>query len=100
MLETIFVVTTIQGERKSTRTVAWYPTLERALDAVAKDAGAMSDCLYDYAVVEEMAPGVYPEIRGEWWYQWHDDGEWKQIATPDSGAKPEWAVGICNWGIG
>lgn len=98
-IPTIFVVTVMEDEGKSPRSVGWMPTIERALEAAAKDTGSMHECRYSYLLIEETACGIYSVSDRQWWFEWRNQG-WHKISEPEKEMIPKWAVGIVNWGLG
>lgn len=95
----IFVVTVMEEGGKSPRSVGWLPTIDAALEAVRTDAGHMSSCRYSYALIEETGAGIYSISDKQWWFEWRDESL-QPIGTPEDEAKPTWATGIVNWGLG
>ena len=60
---------------ESTRTPGFYPTLDLAKRCVEENWGHISETIYDHAVVEEVAYGLYPATLSSHWYQWHQASE-------------------------
>ncbi len=78
------------------RAVGWYPSLERAIGAVLANEGGIDECRFTYAVVEEMAIGVYPTVKRQLWFKFVE-GNWKQL---DDDVYPYFSEGVTNWSIG
>jgi hypothetical protein len=60
------------------RTVGWFPTLARAVEAVTNNEGDLYEAgHYDHCVIEEVQVGLYPSIgRKEYqerWFKWKLD---------------------------
>jgi hypothetical protein len=98
----MFFITTIRvvdGKVKEKRTPGYSLSLEEAKDWVNRNVGSIDDRIYDYLVIEQIHPGIYslnlPEDNAQTWYKrnW-DEEKWESINIP------EFAIGICNWGIG
>lgn len=65
-------------------TVGWYVDEEEAFKAVMENRGGMEECLYDYAVIEEVPPGVYAIPSKEAWFKWNgDEGKFMPISKPE-----------------
>lgn len=76
------------------RCFGYFPTLEKAITAVACNAGDMEECYYNYLVIEEIPEGVHSVPISENWYVWNAEIGWVPCE------KPEWSIGIINWSIG
>jgi hypothetical protein len=98
----IFTITTIktrkpetEGERRlpdgmdvviaSSRSLGVYPTLALAKRCVEENWLHITEFFYDYAVIEEVAYGPYPDILSSHWYR-RDAGKDAFMACE----KPEW----------
>ncbi|MBX9685584.1 MAG: hypothetical protein K2X27_02710 [Candidatus Obscuribacterales bacterium] len=92
--EPIYTITLCENEGKSPRPVGWFHSLEEARRAIQSDAGHMSSYRYSYAVLEELLPGVYCQVKSQVWYVFRKDSWQREKKTPD------WAQGICNWALG
>lgn len=76
------------------RLVAWFPKPGRAREVVMGNEGDIYECgHYNYCVIEEVQPGLYPHVDREFWFQWRDKG-YVQIS------KPKWLKNSINFGIG
>lgn len=81
--------------RRTSRCFGYYADPAEAVKAVRTNRCNMHEALYNYIVIETIEYGIHPEVKGEIWYQWDDDGNcW---APCD---KPEWSFGTINWAIG
>ena len=76
------------------RLVGWFPTLGRAEEVVVNNEGDIYECgYYNYCIIEEVLPGLYPHVSREEWFEWKKEG---YILIP----KPEWLKDSINFGIG
>lgn len=98
-IPSIFVVTVMEDRGKSPRSVGWLPTIEAALEAVAKNSGSMHECRYSYLLIEETACGIFSISDRQWWFEWREDA-WQSLGAPGNKTTPHWAIGIVNWGLG
>lgn len=57
----------------SIRTFGFLETFEEAEQALNENACDMRECLYDYAVVEEMQPGIHPTAFNRWFYKFDEE---------------------------
>lgn len=65
------------------RAIGYFHTFEDADAAVRANAGDMEEHCHNYAVVEEVWPGVYPRAKQVQWYRWVE-GAYVPIATPEA----------------
>lgn len=70
----------------STRTVGYYLTKNEAELAVTNNAGDMCEWCYNYALIEQIKPGIYqsalPEDR--WWFKFNEETEqYESIVEPE-----------------
>lgn len=56
-----------------TRTPTFYHTLKDAKYIVENNVGDIWECCYQYAVIEEVDIGVYPDCIKRWFYKWEID---------------------------
>lgn len=96
----IFTVTTVRRANNplcaSPRTVAWYKTFKSAERAILNNACDMyEDGYYPYAVIEEIGPGMYPEVKKETWFEWDTN---KKAYVPCK--KPELFKNVVSFSIG
>lgn len=76
------------------RLVGWFPTLERAEEVVVNNEGDIYEHgYYNYCVIEEVFPGLYPHVGREEWFK---GGKGGYVLT----AKPGWLKNSMNFGIG
>ena len=96
----INVITTINSRTQSSRAVGYYPTIEEAKDIVINNRCDLNETIYDYAVIEDIAPGLYRYAEQPLWFVYNPkEDKYDQMEKP-----PEWAYEegiIMNWcGIG
>jgi len=108
---TIFVVTVFGGGgakltyRSRKRTWGWYSTWAAAHRAIAENHTDMFESLYyDTAVIEEYDEGILTESVERGWFrategpgEGNDSWLYPKVEKID---RPEWAAGICGWGMG
>lgn len=78
------------------RTFGFKETLEEAEYALNNNSCDMNECgYYNYAVVEEIHPGIHPIARQEIWFKW--DSEKEGFFRME---KPEETVDFINYALG
>lgn len=55
------------------RTFGFEKTFEDAEESLNTNRCDMFEYLYTYAVVEEMNPGIHPDVENRWFYKWDDE---------------------------
>ena len=55
------------------RTFGFEETFEAAEESLNTNRCDMFEYLYTYALVEEMNPGIHPEVENRWFYKWDDE---------------------------
>lgn len=104
---TIFFVAVYESERPyragGNRTWGWYETFEEAERAVLENHTDIFECTYDYAVIEEVGPGVMALGEVRQWYR----ADFKNRNPPGGHSPtvtrcdpPAFAEGTCNLCIG
>ena len=79
----------------STRTVAWYDNFDDAEKVVVCNNDDIWETCYQYAVIEEIEEGLYPEGTPRWFYKYNiATGEYNKID------EPEWMHQYANISIG
>lgn len=78
----------------SSRTVGYKESFEQADRAVRENHCDICEAIYEYACIEELEAGLYPDAKNVWWYKW--DPEMYGYAPID---EPECAKGSCNFSI-
>lgn len=67
-----------------TRAVAFYFSLSDAFETVINNAGDIWETCYDYAVIEEVEPGLYPYGHNRWFFKYDiNTGLYNLIDEPD-----------------
>ena len=85
----------IWGIAPVSRAWGWFLTLKEAVHEITTDRASIAECLYDYAAIEEVKPGVGAMGKAVYWAKWdHKKRGWKRCR------RPQWAVGLVNLGIG
>lgn len=101
-MDTIFLITVIQKIQRSsnhipdlgdTRCLGWYSNLDEAKFAVENNFNDMHEDLYEYAVIEEMNPGLKIPEKSRIFYQWKNNS-YQEINIPNE------VVILSNFGIG
>lgn len=65
-------------------TVGFFYEKEKALDAVHNNAGDINETIYDYAIVEEVEPGLYPCSTVRWLYKFdYKTKQYNPIEEPE-----------------
>ncbi len=68
------------GERDE---VGFFHEKENAFDAVKGNACDINETCYEYAIVEEVKPGIYSSTHNRWFFKYNRDrDEYVQIAAP------------------
>lgn len=66
------------------RVIAFYHEKETAIEAVKANAGDMYETCYDYAIVEEVEPGLYSGSITRWVFKYNRDIKgYEPIDEPD-----------------
>lgn len=92
MSDTIFLITVFDkcepDERWGydigyTRSVGWRPTFEMAEKAVKTNMCDIWETCYDYACIEELGYGLYPDPKETWFYKFNvETGCYEEIEEP------------------
>ena len=97
-MEKIFCVETIQGlDFEYERIVGYFLTLDGARKVVEENRCDIHENCYDYAIVEEVKPGLYPGYPDDIiiFYKWdRKEGKYVEIDRPT-----EW-TDYCGFTIG
>ncbi len=76
-------------------TFGYYLSEEEARDAARRNVGSMHECLYEWLVIEKIAPGIFAMGEVVQWYQWSYGGvQWVECDAP------AWSRGIVNFSMG
>ena len=97
-MDKIFCVATIQGlDIKYERTVGYFLTLEDAREVVEKNRCDIHENCYDYAVIEEVEPGLYSAdfCSNVIFYKWdNENNQYVEVNRPS-----EWKD-LCGFTMG
>lgn len=55
------------------RVFGFKETYEQAERALNENSCDMFECLYRYAVVEQMSPAIHPYVEGRWFFKWDEN---------------------------
>ena len=80
MNHNVFFITTIDVIEKENKAFTWRTpgfrySLEEAKEVVEKNMCDIFEYCYEYAVIEELEPYLYPERKNVWWYKWDNEKE-------------------------
>lgn len=79
MNHNVFFITTIEviegNKAFNWRTSCFRYSLEEAKEVVEKSMCGVFERNYNYAVIEELGPYLYPERKNVWWYKWDNEKE-------------------------
>lgn len=90
MNHNVFFITTIEVVSKGNKAFTWRTpgfrySLEDAKAVVEENMCDIFEYCYKYAVIEELAPHLYPEVENSWWYKWDKEKEkYLPIETDDT----------------
>lgn len=108
-MQYIYTVTTIRNKEanKHNRTVGWFVEQEKAFRCLDENWGDLIESgYYQYAVVEKVPSGLYPDTLSEdgdqrrWFWQAFREGDkefWKRIDSEPDELKPEGAGGWTSY---
>ncbi len=71
----------------------YYLMRESAIDAVARNAMDMHECLFTHLVIEAVSAGIHGRASDEAWFYW-DQEAWHPCG------RPAWAEGVVNHSMG
>lgn len=95
----MYFITSIKGFDKygstGSRTFGYYETYWEADHAVKRNTCDIHEYVYDYAVIEEIEPGIHAIAEKRWFYKFNHD---YRIYSPIE--EPEEAKGFINFSIG
>ena len=67
-----------------TRTVGYYHELKNAIDAVKKNMCDIWETVYNYVIIEEVSPGLYPHNMKRWFFKYDiDKDNYVEIEEPE-----------------
>lgn len=82
----MYFITTIEEledgcHPKGTRTVGYRSDLSVAIETVENNVCDIWEYLYEYAVIEELGEGLYPEVKKRILFKFnHDKNKYEQIS--------------------
>jgi hypothetical protein len=86
----IYTITTVEWPEENdevvahTRCVGWTSNFFDAERVIIKNIGDIWEYNYNYAVIEELAEGLYPHPIQEWWFKWDNKIKgYKRVMKPD-----------------
>lgn len=91
-----FITTVVKYNPHVKRTFGFYDKYQDAYKAIIENRGNMSECLYDYLIVEYIEQGIHPEVHTEEWWWWVE----KNKRWENGIEKPENFKSIINWALG
>lgn len=92
-LSSIYLITVfskcekVKGTLKigSSRTVGFRHDLEIAKETVTTNMGDIWEYSYDYAIIEEVEPALYPDCRNRWFYKFNlETKQYEEINEPEA----------------
>jgi hypothetical protein len=87
-IQHVYFVTTLQLEPenvKRSRCVGYFLKPADAFTCVEENWGDIyENGYYEYAVVEEVKPGIYSYPRKEWWYKWKKGVGYLETEKPEA----------------
>ncbi len=94
----IYTITTLNVKEGQwdIRCIGYYFSERIAIKEVEYNGGDMHEDSYEYAVVEEVHPGLYDVNRKETWFKWNKASEKYEIIEE----KPVLFKQTCCYGIG
>lgn len=63
--------TSEEYKKYSTRCVGYYKDVENARYVVHNNAGDIWETIYRYAIIEEVAEGLYPSLLSREWFEYN-----------------------------
>jgi hypothetical protein len=74
----------------------WYSNLEEAKQHVRDNVTDINECMYNYAVIENVPKGILPiDTKEVQWFKFN-----KKIDKYEECEKPKWSETTFNWSIG
>ena len=73
---------------RTSRVWGWFPTFAAAYRIVAGNITDIQECCYEYALVEEIPPGMSPLQTRCWWWRWDTEKDrWLKSERPEDFAR-------------
>lgn len=83
------------GGIKNSRCFGYYPHFETANNAVKNNMCDINETIYDYAVIENIEPGIHSIYTDRWFYKFnYKTGMYESIEEPKE------VMHFCNFAIG
>ena len=54
------------------RTFGYFDTVEACIQALNENVCDMHECLYEFAVIENIGQGIHPHSKEVAWFRWDD----------------------------
>ena len=92
-----YAVTTMYFKKgiPKTRTVAIVREEIEAIDIVRENYGDIHEIRYDYCIIEQLQPGLYPTVLKEMWFKW-DEKKQEYLGC----VKPKQVAHVVSFSIG
>lgn len=94
-MKTIYTVTTMHFREPdygpTPRCVAWFPSLDEARACILENRGDIWETVYTYALIEELEPGLYPDMAAEHWFIWNHEEHAYEATTARPAEAEQWA---------
>ena len=55
------------------RTFGYFDTVEACIQALNENVCDMHECLYEFAVIENIGQGIHPHAKEISWFRWNDE---------------------------
>jgi len=83
------------GTKGGSRCFGFKETFENADQAVRENWCDIHEYTYDYVIIEEMNPGIHPNVENRWFYKFNHEDE---VYVPID--EPEELKHFCNLALG
>lgn len=88
----IHTLTAFTGDGKDQRVFGYHESERKAMTAAILNEGSMCETIYEYLLIEEVAPEVHGAANCVAWYQWA--AGWIPCEAPP------WSEGVTNFSMG
>ena len=80
----MYFVSSVDPHSRCVQTWGYFEDKETAAQALHENWGDMHECVYPYAVIERLSPGLYPPPEERIWFAWIQE-KWGffEIAPPE-----------------
>ena len=96
----MYFVTTIDSRDEDRRCVGYFETFEEAEKAVLENACDIWETCYNYAVIENIKPGLYQYDFHPTWYKWHKLANGYMKCEQPSFVTKHGSIGTIGYAIG